>query len=75
MPNWKEVQNMMKQARTPQEKAEALRSFQENVPPYLKDAVMLTMSKGSNNNNVKLGDIAECDDPEVFERLKNLANG
>ncbi len=76
MSNWQEVQHMMQQARTPTEKAEALRAFQETVPEGLKNKVMLTMSKGSGANTVSLGDLSSCaNDPEVFERLKNLAGG
>ena len=73
MSNFREVQRMLKEARTPQEKADALRALQENVSPDMANAHMVTMSKGSKANAVRLGNIAsEGQDPEVYERLKNL---
>jgi hypothetical protein len=75
MSNWKEVQNAMKAANTPQEKSEALRMLSENVPVNLKDKVLATMSKGG-QNVVQLGDLAnQANNPEVFERLKHVVAG
>lgn len=76
MPNWQEVQHMMRDAKTPQEKAEALRALQDNVPADMQDVHMVTMSKGSDKNNIKLADLdLHAGSDEVFERLKNLTIG
>ena len=75
MSNWQEVQAMMKGARTPGEKAEALRALQEHVPQDILQAHMATLSKGSKKNSVKLSELSlHGDDDEVFQRLKNLAS-
>lgn len=76
MPNFREVQRMLKEARTPAEKAEALRALQENVSPQMANAHMVTMSKGSQANAVRLGNLVrEGQNPEVYERLKKLSGG
>jgi len=73
MPNWTDVQKMMREAQSPAEKAEAMQAFQEVIPPDIRGASMVTMSKGSNANVVRLTDLAQhSDNPEVFDRIKKL---
>ena len=73
MSNFREAQELLKQAKTPQEREEALRAFKGSIPSNMQDLRLVTLSHGSQNNSVKLGDVEKhSDDPEVFERLKNL---
>jgi hypothetical protein len=76
MATWQEAQRMMREAKTPGEKVEALRAFQESVPQSMQSASIVTMSKGSSSNVVRLSDLSgQANNPEVFERLRKLAGG
>ncbi len=72
MTTWKEAQEMLKQAQSPKEKAEALRAVQTTIPNELRDTNLVTMSNGG-QNVVNLGNIAnQGRNPEVYDRLKKL---
>jgi hypothetical protein len=75
MSNWQEVRHMMQQAQTPKEKAEALRALQEHIPQNILHTHLTTLSKCSDKNMVKLSELhLHADNPEMYERLKNLAS-
>ncbi len=74
MPNWSEVQRMFNQAATPQEQAEAVRALAEHVSPSPTNN-LVTMRKGG-TNVVSLGDLRNAaQDPQVYERVKQIVTG
>jgi len=75
MPSWEETQRMIREAKTPQEKAEASRALSENIPPKQKGKRLVTMKKGG-VNVVSLGNLPEAmQDPEVYDRVKKVVSG
>lgn len=73
MSNWQEVQKAMREAKTPQEKQEALRMLNEHIPQGMQNTSMVTMAKNSNANVVNLRDIKnQGQNPEIYERLKKM---
>lgn len=75
MSNWNEVQKMMRDARTPKEKAEASQALAEHVSANKKGKNLVTMTKGG-VNVVKLSNLPEAmQNPEVYDRVKKVVTG
>ncbi|MDD5510534.1 MAG: hypothetical protein PHI12_06985 [Dehalococcoidales bacterium] len=75
MPSWEETQKMIREAKTPRERAEAARAMGEHIPQQEQNKHLVTMSKGG-VNAVRLGNLPDAmQNPEVYNRVKKAVGG
>ncbi len=76
MPTWDEVKQMVKGARTPQERYDAGRALAEHIPQEMRGKSLAGSKKGC-KNVVKLGDLPErmAREPALQKVVKKVIGG